>query len=118
MIKLEIGDKYGKLSFVSVVKHDSPRKVLMLCDCGNESEVWLSNLTSGHTKSCGCSAKEEGRNATHGKSKTKEYKSWQCMLYQVYNPKSKYFDKYSKLEGAVQENWIHSFTNFLDHIGS
>ncbi len=32
----------------------SPGKYLCRCSCGKEINVWSYNLTTGHTKSCGC----------------------------------------------------------------
>lgn len=54
------GQRFGKLK---VIKQASRSKVgtirwLCQCDCGNKSIVQTTNLTSGHTKSCGCLHKE------------------------------------------------------------
>jgi 5-methylcytosine-specific restriction endonuclease McrA len=45
------------------------------CDCGNEVDVWISNLLNGHTRSCGCLVTKclIERNTTHGKYYTKEH---------------------------------------------
>lgn len=44
------GHKYNKLSVIKEVGN----KWECLCDCGNTTFVSLSELRSGHTKSCGC----------------------------------------------------------------
>ena len=83
MIKLIKGQKFSRLEFLEVVKESSPRKIRLLCDCGKIVDVWLSNLNNGHTKSCGCLAKEVTSKVTskHRMSTSKEYKSWSCMVY-------------------------------------
>ena len=45
------GNKFGSLT---VVKYAGKSKWVCICDCGNTTCVKTSNLTSGHTKSCGC----------------------------------------------------------------
>lgn len=56
-IKNIIGEKYGKLT---VVRFDSgnPVKWLCKCECGNNTIVRASNLTSGNTSSCGCASND------------------------------------------------------------
>ena len=65
--KLEVktGDIYGHLTIIrEVEQHIQPsgqkkRRFLCQCDCGSVPvEVWLSNLRSGNTTSCGCVQKE------------------------------------------------------------
>lgn len=55
-----IGKKYGRLTII----HETRDKrnfiyYLCKCECGNEIEVYRSNLLSGKTKSCGCYKKEK-----------------------------------------------------------
>ena len=49
------GQRFGRLIAVEYVGNS---KWKCLCDCGNETEVFSSNLTKGRTKSCGCLARE------------------------------------------------------------
>lgn len=52
--KDETGNRYGKLTVISLVKR-SPKAIwLCQCDCGNTTEVSGIDLRSGNTKSCGC----------------------------------------------------------------
>ena len=61
------GKNFGKLLVISKTKsYESPsgqKKAMWLCkcDCGNEVEVTSNNLSSGHTRSCGCYNKERIR---------------------------------------------------------
>lgn len=51
-----IGRRFGKLTVIA----NSNRRgfVICKCDCGNSHEVYIYNLTSYKTKSCGCYRKE------------------------------------------------------------
>lgn len=55
------GKKYGELTVVSEVASTGKRKFLCECSCGNEVEVRLDHLQSGHTSSCGnCGVEHNG----------------------------------------------------------
>lgn len=49
--------RFGKL--IAIKKNPKNNKWICQCDCGNITEVEISNLTSGNTKSCGCYQKEQ-----------------------------------------------------------
>lgn len=50
------GKVFGRLTAIERIKNHNFRNARWLCscECGSESEVFGSNLTNGHTKSCGC----------------------------------------------------------------
>ncbi|MCH1976486.1 hypothetical protein MCG01_04980 [Enterococcus hirae] len=50
--------KYGKLTILSYSKKGAYKTVICKCDCGNIKEIYLSNLVSKRTQSCGCLEKE------------------------------------------------------------
>lgn len=53
-----IGKKYGKLTVIEEIEERNKQgKILYkcICECGNECIVKAINLTTGKTKSCGCS---------------------------------------------------------------
>lgn len=72
-------EKFGSLN---VIAESNPQKIsgqfrrfiLCKCDCGNEKNINLQHLISGHTKSCGC---EFYRKDEHGfvKNRRKRYKT-------------------------------------------
>lgn len=47
------GDEYGDLEVVQEVESSGKRRFLCRCSCGNEVEVRLAHLRSGHSSSCG-----------------------------------------------------------------
>lgn len=51
----EIGQIYGQLRVVDIYKDEKEQiKCECVCRCGGVSEVYISNLKAGRTKSCGC----------------------------------------------------------------
>jgi len=50
------GNKYGTLTVLDYIGN---QKYKCVCECGKTTEVFASNLTSGHTKSCGCRKNKE-----------------------------------------------------------
>lgn len=51
------GDKYGRLTLIKKDSNNSD-KWICLCECGREISVYISNVTSGKTSSCGCKRQE------------------------------------------------------------
>jgi len=51
-----MGNRFGLLRVLGSIYFSNTRrwKWKCLCDCGRETWVFSYNLTSGHTKSCGC----------------------------------------------------------------
>ena len=54
-----IGKKFGKLTVIRLSCDDicGGTSWVCLCDCGNETTITRASLTSGNSKSCGCSKK-------------------------------------------------------------
>lgn len=58
------GKKFGLLTVLKRI--DNTKKVLCQCECGNKTEVYVSNLKKGLTRSCGCLQKKiVGEKLTH-----------------------------------------------------
>ena len=59
-IKLKVGDKFNKLTFIKNVETPTTSKVgnfqygLFKCDCGGEAITRVIGVKNGHTLSCGC----------------------------------------------------------------
>lgn len=54
------GERFGRLVAIRPNGQAKSKKYLWLCkcDCGGERTVKIDNLTSGHTRSCGCMVSE------------------------------------------------------------
>jgi hypothetical protein len=86
-----------------------------LCDCGRRTLVSISDLRSGHQKSCGCLRLE--RSTIHGKTNSPEWSSWKAMHQRCLNPNKKNYDIYGGRGIVICERWLNNFTNFLADMG-
>lgn len=89
------------------------------CEDKTESKVVGSNLTSGHTQSCGClQVKSVTKlNTTHGLSKKPEYKTWLKMKARCLNPNNDSYESYGGKGIEVCDRWLESFENFYLDMG-
>ena len=91
--------------------------------CGNEITVSRCNLISGNTQSCGCyhsyqtSIAITKANTTHGKSRSRTYKSWHSMLQRCLNTKAPNYSDYGGRGIIICERWKDSFINFYEDMG-
>lgn len=112
------GERFGRLVVMSEAARRGKQHFNVICDCGKEAVVSVTNLKSGHTKSCGCLHKEAlTKPRTHGMSKTSEYKSYHKMLERCYNPNDINYKNYGGRGIVVCERWRESFENFFTDLG-
>lgn len=107
-----MGLTFGRLTVIQEapakqVTGRSLRKLICVCDCGNNTEVFLSGLRSGNTTSCGCFRKEATGNLsrTHGESKTRLYSIWCCMRDRCSNPNNQDYADYGGRGISVCPEW-------------
>ena len=103
--------KYGRLQ--PIRRSERKRVWVCRCDCGNEKEVFDSNLASGRTVSCGC------KQRTHGLTNTAEYIIWREMRHRCRNPNHGAYPRYGGRGITVCERWDgeDGFVNFLVDMG-
>ena len=121
-----VGLPYGRLTVVKLHSQSSQGSIwLCTCLCGERAYVAGYKLRTGHTKSCGCLAREtrEARvrqNTTHGCNKkhnrTLEYRSWNHMLSRCRNPNVPAYRDYGGRGITVCKRWL-KFENFLADMG-
>jgi hypothetical protein len=115
-----IGARFGKLTvMLTTIEHrasgGAAAKCFVMCDCGNLKMVWKHNLTSNHTKSCGCDKVAAGKaRLKHGHAKVTNqvsptYKTWSSMKWRCGTAKG-----YETV--TVCERWL-TFENFLADMG-
>lgn len=91
------GKKYGKLKVIELAYRKGGKSYWKcLCSCGNTRIIQGYDITSGHTKSCGCIRKLDGKEPhfRHGDSKTRLYRIWSNMKDRCDNPNNHYFKDY------------------------
>ena len=89
---------------------------LCQCDCGRQTIVTTSDLTTNHTKSCGCLRNEltMERCTKHGKKGTRLYMVWKAMIQRCFNPNNHSYHRYGGRGIKVCDEWIKSFQAFYD----
>lgn len=100
------GDKYGRWTLIHP-DEKTDKKWICKCDCGTLKSVWLSNITSGKTKSCGCYGREalSLRDYKHGGAKERLYHVWCNMRRRCYDPKNNRYQNYGGKGVKVCDEW-------------
>ena len=106
------GNKYGKLTVIEKVNKENKNITYWLCECecGNKKTISKPNLTTGHSKSCGCLAIESATGnkygLKHNESKTRLYFIWQSMKQRCYDKNVNGY-KYYGLRGIeICNDWL------------
>lgn len=89
------------------------------CDCGKTTQVPLSALKTGNTRSCGCFQEENHQklaalHRTHGYSKTRLYVVWKQMKKRCNNPNNNVYKHYGAHGIKVCAEWENSFPAFRE----
>lgn len=81
MDSINPGDKFNRLTVVEYSYTNKQRRKCFICkcDCGNTATIQSNNLKSGHTKSCGCFARE-----TNSKVNKSRFKGERSLINRVY----------------------------------
>lgn len=112
------GQKFGRL--IALYKlhnyHKTGSYWLCYCECGNVTEVYLSNLSRGATMSCGCLNKEltSKRSKKHGMKNTRLYYIWSHIKARCYNKNHDNYKYYGGRGIIVCDNWKNDFIAFYN----
>jgi hypothetical protein len=122
---VESGNRYGMLIAIEVVERNQKgRQWRCVCDCGNDTIVRATRLTTGVTRSCGCLRRRDNRDhrGTHGHTKLR----WQSRTYCSYQHMLRRCDsrhpRYAEWGGrgiAICVRWLgkDGFVHFLEDMG-
>lgn len=94
---------------------DTKRQYLCRCKCGKEITVFVSNLASGNTKSCGCYIAERAAevHTKHGYAgKTKIYRIWRNINSRINTVNGSSYHYYGGRGIKICKRW-RDFKNFL-----
>lgn len=115
-----MADKYGRYTIIhEVEKSNGMRRALCRCDCGTERIVFVKNLKSGNSTSCGCRSAEvtASKNFKHGQSKTPTWRIWSGMIQRCSSAATgKNREWYFGRGIRVCERWM-DYLNFLADMG-
>lgn len=115
-IKVNAGDRFGRWTVVKEVgpAKNRGRRFECLCDCGETSEVQLTHLRQGASKSCGCLHREISRQTStkHGYSRNPIYSVWAGMMRRCYNKSHQRFKDWGGRGISVCMEW-HSVGGFI-----
>ena len=87
------------------------------CDCGKEIMVDVYHLLDGHTKSCGCTRKNNFKAlTTHNKSSSRIYIIYQQIKGRCYRPSQQQYNDYGGRGIKMGDEWAdrHGFKNFYN----
>lgn len=115
------GQRFGRLIVLAYAyRKPTTRKIRWhcLCDCGTAYIANGNDLHTGNTRSCGCLKREHlgTRARTHGRSNTREYRIWSCMIQRCSNPHNNEYHRYGARGIRVDERWL-DFTHFYHDMG-
>lgn len=115
------GQKVGRLTTVKVVGRAKDGQYLWRCrcSCGQLTIVVAGNLSTGHTRSCGCLAREAtgNRRRIHGAAGTREFWIWVAIRQRCYNKNNHAYSNYGGRGITVCARWRKSFKNFFADVG-
>lgn len=114
------GHKYNRLTAIRFDHYKNNNSMwLFRCDCGTEKVIAVAQVRSLGTKSCGCYNKEVAskRFRKHGKTETKEYKTWSKMKARCSQENDASYERYGNRGIKVCDRWLESFQNFYDDMG-
>lgn len=118
-----IGQKFGRLTvtaFAGWHQYTEDQRFSLwdcVCDCGNTHQMRRSYFTE--ESSCGCwrAEKISLSSSSHGKSKTRTYKSWLKMKERCYLDSYIETEYYQDKGITVCDRWLESFENFYEDMG-
>lgn len=110
------GQRFGKLI---AIRYEGSTKEgrarwFCKCECGKETIILLTALTSGSTTSCGCVLNE--KLTKHNMSNARIYHIWQSMKTRCTNPKSNRYRYYGG-KGIIYDPKWEVFEGFYEDMG-
>lgn len=119
------GARFGRLTAISRVERTAAGNQMWRCqcECGNIKIIRGSNLSDGHTRSCGCFRVETTRRTktSHGNAArhnhSSEYEAWHGIISRCENKANPSYSYYGGRGIRVCESWRNSFALFLVDVG-
>ena len=120
------GHRYGRLTVAAFAGNDATGRTTWQCrcECGGEKVVQAGELKRGNTKSCGCLALEQKRQA--GKARCHPYsrkewprerRAWEGMIRRCTDPDWPQYADYGGRGITVCAEWLTNFSAFAQAMG-
>jgi hypothetical protein len=113
-----VGNKYNRLTVLSVVGRDKNNKYIVecICECGNKIITSGTSVKLGKAKSCGCYQKEMARKAktTHGLVYHPLHTTWMNIKQRCSNENKHDYKWYGGSDIGICEEWKDDFKNFYN----
>ena len=112
------GTKFNRLTLLeeapSIIEknHSARRRVKCSCDCGRIIIVDYCHVKDGHTKSCGCYAKE--KRTIHGFNGTRLSSIYRHILRRCYSPSDENYKWYGAKGIKMCDEWLNNRKLFFD----
>lgn len=107
------GLKFGRLTVLKFhERNKSGSRWLCRCDCGNTKVIYRSNLTNGHSTSCGCYQKEVV--TRHDLSKHRLYSIWIDIRKRCFDTKRDSYKNYGGRGITICNEWNSDFMSFYN----
>lgn len=127
MYKNILGNRYGRLVVIEHIGTKSGKALWRCkCDCGGYKDVTGDMLRQGHTKSCGCMARENhalitqrnrfGNTKHHqcdGGHSSRLYRIYDGMKQRCYNPNHSAYKHYGGRGIGICNEWKNNFESFF-----
>ena len=112
------GQRFGRLTVQGFAGKGKNGVILWrcMCDCGNITDVWASNLRRKTTVSCGCYRRDMARRVktTHGGKGTRLYNIWHGIKLRCLNVSDHAYKNYGGRGITICDEWRDSFEAFHD----
>ena len=114
-----VGQRFGRLTVIGRAENDKYNHARWhcMCDCGNASVAWGSNLKKGRTLSCGCLKVEKmgsGINKKHGMKNHPLYSIYTGMRGRCYSVTNKAYANYGGRGISVCDEWLENPVIFFE----
>lgn len=114
------GQRFGRLTALSVSAWKPVTIWLLRCDCGNDVLVRQGNLRNGHTRSCGC-LNDRTQSLIHGHERDKKpsrtLKSYRHAKSRCFSRSDPKYKTYGGRGITMCAEWVVSFSAFLKDMG-
>lgn len=118
-IQYKNGDKIGTAVFINEIEPKNGRRATFLCKCGRHFDTYISKVSIGNIKGCGCWKIKHGHTVgvKNGGKRSSEYMAWLNMIKRCTSPINVAYMNYGGRGILICEEWLNSFEAFLTDMG-